>query len=69
MGFLCFNVLVKSNVGKGSRSLHDLINHDVVERSLEKGRKVRGSHPTVTHVRSDLEWFSLHHVSVLYRTR
>lgn len=64
MGFLCSNLLVNSNVGKGSRSLHDLIKHDVVE-----GPRVLGSRPTVTHLLRDLEWFSFHlHVSVLCRT-
>ena len=55
VGFLCSNLLVNSNVGKGSHSLHDLINHDVVEKSLEEGSKVLGSCPTVTLVLCDLE--------------
>lgn len=68
--FLCSNLLVNSNVGRGSHSLHDLINHDAVEGSLEEESEVLGSHPTVTHLLSDLKGFSFHlHVSVLCRTK
>lgn len=63
---------MNGSVGRGSHSLHDLINHDIVERSLDGGgggSNIQGSCLMVTHVLSDLEWVSLHHVSVLCSMR
>lgn len=70
VGILCSNLLVNGYVRRGRHSLHDLINHDIVERSLDGGGIQHPGFLSHGHsCASDLEWVSLHHDSVLCSMR